>query len=83
MFEAYVGMLKCYSFRTMVSDFYIDDVYEFMPNIDSSCLIAGIDSILHVTSSNIDYNPEVAAFPFKNVLHDYLEIIEENCSDEE
>lgn len=79
--DAYIKILKCYSFRTMVSDFYIDDAYINIPNFDSICLIKAMDSITGITASKIAYDPDRAALPFRELVHEYLASIEEDTDD--
>lgn len=85
MFDAYVGLLKCYSFRTLVSDYYIDDVFDYTPNIDSICLIKTMDRIVGITSSELAYDPDEAALIFREVIHEYLVTTtdDEDTSEEE
>lgn len=81
LFDAYISVLKCYSFRTMVSDFYIDEIFDYIPNVDSILLIKTMDAITGITSSEISYDPDKEALPFRNILHDYLSSTEVDCEE--
>lgn len=83
MFDAYIGLLKCYSFRTLVSDYYIDDIFNYVPNIDSICLIKTMDRIVGVTSSELAYDPDEEALIFREVIHEYLAYTDDDNSEEE
>lgn len=72
LFDAYIGVLKCYAFRIMISDFYIDDVYEHVPNFDSICIIKAINTIIAKELSETTYDPEKEALPFREIIHEYL-----------